>query len=68
MTGPWKSIRNQPKPTRPYLVSATYGGIRTCNVAFYNGKRADGSPWWAMSDIEIPQLAIDHYAELRPPE
>lgn len=53
---------------RSYLVSATYGGKWTCEFAFNNGENADRSPWRVRSDIEIAQSAIDHYAELRPPD
>ena len=66
--GPWISIRRRPEPGRSYLICANFGGVQTCDVAFYNGTRADGSHWWTLGNIEIPQTAIDYYAELSLPE
>lgn len=66
-TGPWTPIRTAPAPGRSYLISASYGGIETCDVAFYNGTRADGSHWWTLGNVEIAHAAIDHYAEILPP-
>jgi hypothetical protein len=62
----WKSISVQPKPGT-YLVSANYGGIATYDVAYYNGRRKDGSHWWTMADIEIDQKTIEFYAEIISP-
>ncbi|WP_208249021.1 hypothetical protein WGT02_03790 [Rhizobium sp. T1470] len=66
-TGPWQPIRDRPQPGRSYLICASFGGIQTCDVAFYNGTRADGSHWWTLGNIEIAHAAIDHYAEIRRP-
>lgn len=57
----------QPEIGRSYLIAATYGGIETFDVAFYNGRRKDGSHWWTMTDVEIPDVAIDFWTEIDPP-
>ncbi|MGX5826011.1 hypothetical protein [Mesorhizobium sp. 43Arga] len=46
--GAWTPIQNRPEPGRSYLICATYGGVQTCDVAFYNGTRADGSHRWTL--------------------
>ncbi|MFB9983120.1 hypothetical protein ACFSOZ_19080 [Mesorhizobium newzealandense] len=62
--GPWTPMRSRPEPGRSYLICGTYGGMQTCDVAFYNGTRADGSHWWMLGNVEIAPAAIDRYAEI----
>jgi hypothetical protein len=52
-TGPWIAIRVSPTPSRSYLISATFGGIETSDVAYYNGMRSDGCHWWTLDNVEI---------------
>lgn len=66
--GPWMSMRRKPEAGRSYLICARFAGMRICDVAFYNGTRPDGSHWWTLGNVEIAHAAIDHYAELLPPE
>lgn len=35
--GPWTKVQRLPEPSRSYLICATFGGVQTCDVAFYNG-------------------------------
>lgn len=65
--GFWKPLAEMPPPGRSYLIAASYGGIETFDVAFYNGQRKDGSDWWTLGDVEISPECITHFAELRMP-
>jgi hypothetical protein len=58
----WTPIRTTPTPGRSYLIAANYGGVETHDVAFYNGKRPDGSHWWTLGDVEIDQKCIIAWA------
>lgn len=70
-TGPWVRVvgkRPALQAGQSYLIYADYDGIRTCDVAFYQGKRADGSDWWVMGNIEIDPSCIECVAEILYPE
>lgn len=67
-SGPWIKISKQPTAGRSYLIHASYDGIETQDVAFYNGRRPDGSHWWTLGKIEIEQSCILLWAELYIPE
>lgn len=63
--GPWTRVdAKQPEPGRSFLIAATYGGIEAFDVAFYNGRRPDGSHWWTLTDIDIDARCIDFYAAI----
>lgn len=63
----WFSIRAKPDPGRSYFVRSILVGP-VYDVAFYEGKRPDGSDWWIMGDAEIPAKAITHWAPINEPE
>lgn len=67
-TGPWISIAEQPRAGCSYLIAASFGGAQTFDVAFYNGRRKDGSHWWTLGNAEIDQATIDYYAEIEIPK
>jgi hypothetical protein len=35
------------------IIRAIYGGVRTSDVAFYNGTRAHGLHWWTLGDVKM---------------
>lgn len=65
-TGPWKRLskQNKPKPGRSYLIKASYAGLNTFDVAYYNGTHKDGSHWWTLGNVEIDQSSIVAFAEI----
>lgn len=67
-TGPWTDISVPPVGRRSYLILANYDGIETCDVAFFEGRRPDGSLWWVLGNVEIAHSCIRMYAEINWPQ
>lgn len=63
----WISIDKKPPPGRSYLIRTVAAGP-VYDVAFYNGRRPDGSEWWTTTDIEWNVKAITHWAEISEPD
>lgn len=63
----WFSMKAKREPKRSYLVRAVIVGP-VYDVAFYEGKRPDGTDWWIIGDASIPQTALTHWAEITEPE
>ena len=59
----WEKLKTARSPSGGrVLIYANYGGLETYDVAFYEGKREDGSDWWIMSNVEIPTNRILFWA------
>lgn len=67
-TGPWTPINKiDLVPGRCYLIPSQMVGP-VLDVAFYEGKKPDGSPWWVMGDVDINPQSIIKVAELYLPD
>lgn len=64
----WQRLapHNLPEVGASYLIEAEYGAGVVHDVAFYQGKRPDGSLWWVMGNVEIDSRCITHFAEIEP--
>lgn len=63
----WKPIKQLPAPNRSYLIWANHGGVRTLDVAYYEGQRA-GEHIWVLSNVNIDPKSILHWAEVYDPD
>jgi hypothetical protein len=62
----WQKIRKPPEPGKSYLVRATAVGP-IYDVAFFNGRRPDGSMWWTLGNIDLDARSITHWADINEP-
>jgi hypothetical protein len=62
----WHKIAERPEPGRSYLIR-TEGAGPIYDVAFFNGKRPDGTDWWTLGDIQLSGRAVTHWAPITDP-
>lgn len=62
----WKRISTLPTTGKSYLVRTVAVGP-VYDVAFFNGKRSDGSLWWTLGNVDIDAKSITHWADINEP-